>query len=148
SGLREDRAAAVRVPARITGRRRTLGPVPVPRHRAARSVALSRSTGRALDAGRRLGAGRADHGSHRAPRGPDARAADDCGPRLAALHGRRRGIPGLRSGAQHRTAASAPPDAQADTLGVPDAVVMLADSLVILDNVFGRAIVVANVEVP
>ncbi|HLZ44368.1 MAG TPA: anthranilate synthase component I [Gemmatimonadales bacterium] len=39
----------------------------------------------------------------------------------------------------------APP---ADTLGVPDAVVMIADTLVILDNVFGRAIVVANVEVP
>src|SRR3989442_1219345 len=35
-----------------------------------------------------------------------------------------------------------------DTLGVPDAVVMIADSLVILDNVFGRAIVVANVDVP
>jgi anthranilate synthase component 1 len=35
-----------------------------------------------------------------------------------------------------------------DTLGLPDAVVMIADSLVILDNVFGRAIVVANVEVP
>ncbi|MEX2157667.1 MAG: anthranilate synthase component I family protein [Gemmatimonadales bacterium] len=35
-----------------------------------------------------------------------------------------------------------------DTLGVPDAVVMIADSLVILDNLFGRAIVVANVEVP
>src|SRR6202165_4528868 len=39
----------------------------------------------------------------------------------------------------------APP---ADTLGVPDAIVMIADSLVILDNAFGRAIVVANVEVP
>ena len=35
-----------------------------------------------------------------------------------------------------------------DTLGVPDAVMMIADSLVILDNLFGRAIVVANVEVP
>jgi anthranilate synthase component 1 len=35
-----------------------------------------------------------------------------------------------------------------DTLAVPDAVVMIADSLVILDNVFGRAIVLANVEVP
>ena len=35
-----------------------------------------------------------------------------------------------------------------DTLGVPDAIVMIADSLVILDNVFGRAILVANVEVP
>jgi anthranilate synthase component 1 len=35
-----------------------------------------------------------------------------------------------------------------DTLAVPDAVVMIADSLVILDNAFGRAIVVANVEVP
>jgi len=35
-----------------------------------------------------------------------------------------------------------------DTLGVPDAVLMIADSLVILDNVFGRAIVLANVEVP
>src|SRR6266436_6640445 len=40
------------------------------------------------------------------------------------------------------------PAAPTDTLGVPDAVVMIADSLVILDNVFGRAIVVANVEVP
>src|SRR6266550_2942909 len=40
------------------------------------------------------------------------------------------------------------PTSPADTLGVPDAVVMIADSLVILDNVFGRAIVVANVEVP
>src|SRR5256712_6485100 len=40
------------------------------------------------------------------------------------------------------------PGGPADTLGVPDAVVMIADSLVILDNVFGRAIVVANVEVP
>jgi len=40
------------------------------------------------------------------------------------------------------------PAAPADTLGVPDAVVMIADSLVILDNLFGRAIVVANVEVP
>jgi len=35
-----------------------------------------------------------------------------------------------------------------DTLGVPDAVLMIADSLVILDNLFGRAIVLANVEVP
>src|SRR5260221_7980375 len=40
------------------------------------------------------------------------------------------------------------PASPADTLGVPDAVVMIADSLVILDNVFGRANVVANVEVP
>src|SRR5467141_2195987 len=40
------------------------------------------------------------------------------------------------------------PGGPTDTLGVPDAVVMIADSLVILDNVFGRAIVVANVEVP
>ena len=40
------------------------------------------------------------------------------------------------------------PTGPADTLGVPDAIVMIADSLVILDNVFGRAILVANVEVP
>ena len=40
------------------------------------------------------------------------------------------------------------PAAPPDTLGVPDAIVMIADSLVILDNVFGRAILVANVEVP
>jgi anthranilate synthase component 1 len=42
------------------------------------------------------------------------------------------------------------PAEPADTLGgsVPDAIVMIADSLVILDNVFGRAILVANVEVP
>jgi len=35
-----------------------------------------------------------------------------------------------------------------DTLGLPDAVMMIADSVVILDNLFGRAIVVVNVEVP
>jgi anthranilate synthase component 1 len=42
------------------------------------------------------------------------------------------------------------PRAPDDSFGgdVPDAIVMIADSLVILDNVFGRAIVVANVEVP
>src|SRR2546428_12193169 len=40
------------------------------------------------------------------------------------------------------------PTAPTDTLGVPDAVVLIADSLVIFDNVFGSAIVVANVEVP
>src|SRR5712664_945850 len=40
------------------------------------------------------------------------------------------------------------PHPPADTLDVPDAVMMIADTLVILDNLFGRAIVVANVEVP
>ncbi len=42
------------------------------------------------------------------------------------------------------------PGGPGDSFGgaVPDAIVMIADSLVILDNVFGRAIVVANVEVP
>jgi anthranilate synthase component 1 len=35
-----------------------------------------------------------------------------------------------------------------DTLGLPDAVVMLADSLVVLDNLHGRAIAVANAVVP
>ncbi len=40
------------------------------------------------------------------------------------------------------------PTPPVDTLGVPDAVMMIADSLVILDNLFGRAIVLANVEVP
>jgi anthranilate synthase component 1 len=39
------------------------------------------------------------------------------------------------------------PEPPADTLGLPDAVVMLADSLVVLDNLYGRAIAVANVEV-
>ena len=40
------------------------------------------------------------------------------------------------------------PRPPADTLGLPDAVMMIADTLVILDNLFGRAIAVANVEVP
>src|SRR5439155_15484681 len=40
------------------------------------------------------------------------------------------------------------PHPPADTLDLPDAVMMIADTLVILDNLFGRAIVVANVEVP
>jgi anthranilate synthase component I len=35
-----------------------------------------------------------------------------------------------------------------DTLGLPDALVMLADSLVVLDNLHGRAIAVANALVP
>jgi anthranilate synthase component 1 len=35
-----------------------------------------------------------------------------------------------------------------DTLGLPDALVMIADSLVVLDNLYGRAIAVANVEIP
>jgi anthranilate synthase component 1 len=40
------------------------------------------------------------------------------------------------------------PHPPADTLEVPDAVLMLADTVVILDNLYGRAIVVASVEVP
>lgn len=40
------------------------------------------------------------------------------------------------------------PSPPTDTLGLPDAVLMIADSLVILDNLYGRAIAVANVEVP
>ncbi|HYK81805.1 MAG TPA: chorismate-binding protein [Gemmatimonadales bacterium] len=40
------------------------------------------------------------------------------------------------------------PQPPADTLHVPDAVMLIADTLVIIDNLFGRAIVVANVEVP
>ena len=40
------------------------------------------------------------------------------------------------------------PHPPTDTLGVPDGVMMIADTLVILDNLFGRAIIVANVEVP
>src|SRR5216117_3670543 len=40
------------------------------------------------------------------------------------------------------------PRPPADTLDLPDAVLMIADSVVIIDNLFGRAIVVANVEVP
>src|SRR6266513_4041643 len=40
------------------------------------------------------------------------------------------------------------PKPPADTLALPDAVLMIADSVVIIDNLFGRAIVVANVEVP
>src|SRR5438270_3097355 len=40
------------------------------------------------------------------------------------------------------------PNPPADMLDIPDAVVMIADALVILDNVFGRSLVVANVQVP
>ncbi|HUK62096.1 MAG TPA: anthranilate synthase component I family protein, partial [Dongiaceae bacterium] len=39
------------------------------------------------------------------------------------------------------------PNPPAEGLGLPDAVMMIADSLVILDNLFGRAILVVNVEV-
>jgi anthranilate synthase component I len=40
------------------------------------------------------------------------------------------------------------PRPPADTLRLPDAVMLIADTVVILDNLFGRANVVANVEVP
>src|SRR6266705_121952 len=40
------------------------------------------------------------------------------------------------------------PHAPPDPLNLPDAVMMIADTLVIIDNLFGRAIIVANVEVP
>ncbi|MBI1967940.1 MAG: chorismate-binding protein [Gemmatimonadetes bacterium] len=40
------------------------------------------------------------------------------------------------------------PHPPADALGVPDAVLMIADAVVILDNLFGRAVLVASVEVP
>ncbi|GBD32386.1 MAG: anthranilate synthase component I [Gemmatimonadales bacterium] len=40
------------------------------------------------------------------------------------------------------------PPGPADDLGLPDAVFMLVDSLVVIDNAFGRAIVIANVEIP
>jgi anthranilate synthase component I len=40
------------------------------------------------------------------------------------------------------------PSAPPDTLDLPDAVLMLADTVVVLDNLFGRAIAIANVEVP
>ena len=40
------------------------------------------------------------------------------------------------------------PTPPADSLGLPDALVMIADSLVVLDNLYGRAIAVANVEIP
>lgn len=39
------------------------------------------------------------------------------------------------------------PGGPRDDLGLPDAVFMIADSLVIIDNAFGRAIVVANTDV-
>ncbi|MBI4500708.1 MAG: anthranilate synthase component I [Gemmatimonadetes bacterium] len=39
------------------------------------------------------------------------------------------------------------PHPPADDLGLPDAIFMVADSLVIIDNAFGRAIVVANTRV-
>src|SRR5437870_5159847 len=40
------------------------------------------------------------------------------------------------------------PHPPADSLQLPDAMLLVADTVVILDNLFGRAIVVANVEVP
>jgi anthranilate synthase component 1 len=40
------------------------------------------------------------------------------------------------------------PAGPADDLGLPDAVFMLADSLVAIDNAFSRAILIASVEVP
>src|SRR5206468_457167 len=66
------------------------------------------------------------------------------GPRLPRFMGGAVGYLGYDLVRSIERLAPGPPD----TLGLPDAVVMIADSLVILDNVFGRAILVANVEVP
>src|SRR5207247_583277 len=74
-GARQGGAAAVLLPARVAGRRRALGPLHVPRHRAARSVALPGTDGGALDAGRRLAPRGRDRRSHRPPRAAAARAA-------------------------------------------------------------------------
>src|SRR2546426_11000919 len=41
-GVREGRAISVRVPARVARRRRALGPLHLPRHRAARGMAVPR----------------------------------------------------------------------------------------------------------
>src|SRR5258708_27246657 len=62
-------------------------------------------------------------------------------PGLPRFMGGARGDPGYDLGRSIARLPARP----ADTLGVPDAVVMIADSLVILDNVFGRANGVANV---
>jgi anthranilate synthase component 1 len=40
------------------------------------------------------------------------------------------------------------PDPPPDTLGVPDAVVMIADTVIALDNLRGRAMLVASMEIP
>lgn len=40
------------------------------------------------------------------------------------------------------------PPGPPDDLGLPDAIFMLVDTLVVIDNAFGRAIAVANVQVP
>jgi anthranilate synthase component 1 len=40
------------------------------------------------------------------------------------------------------------PDAPADDLALPDAVFMLADTLVVIDNAFARATVIANTRIP
>jgi anthranilate synthase component 1 len=40
------------------------------------------------------------------------------------------------------------PSSPPDTLGLPDAVMLFADTMVILDNLYGRAILMTNVEVP
>jgi hypothetical protein len=40
------------------------------------------------------------------------------------------------------------PSPPPDDRGLPDAVLMVADTLLVLDNVYNRATVIANVEVP
>src|SRR5438046_1672641 len=67
-GVRQSRAAAVRIPARIARGWRALGALHLPRHRAARGVALPRPRDRAVDEADRLAGGGCDRRSRR-PRG-------------------------------------------------------------------------------
>src|SRR5256884_619719 len=109
-GVRQGRPAAVRVPPRIGRGWRALGALHLPRDRAARSVAIPRRQphGRALDPDDGLARRRRDRGPHRTPRAAYAGVAGGARTGPAALHRRRGGLPGLRSGAHRRAPAASP----------------------------------------
>ncbi|OLD43491.1 MAG: hypothetical protein AUI55_01880 [Gemmatimonadetes bacterium 13_1_40CM_2_70_7] len=78
-------------------------------------------------------------------RGDGWRPAGETDDPIGHLAQRLRALPAVPVPVRTIERLPAPPP---DTLGLPDAVLMIADSLVILDNLYGRAILVANAEVP
>ena len=127
--------------------RRALGALHVPRHRAARGVALPRP--------RAWSAGRAADGWARGGRDGRSRSATwprGCGPSPpVAGPGPAAASPAARWATWATTwcaRSSACPRRPPTPSACPTPSMMIADSLVMLDNLYGRAIAVANVEVP
>ncbi len=130
----------LRLPPRERRGRREVGPLQLPRHRAGARAARARPRGRdrARRAARRAArAGRSDRRAERLL----ARVPPGGGARAAALLRRRGRLRRLRHGARRSSACRPRRD---DDLGLPDACLLLAESLLVFDNVAQTIKVVSN----